>query len=108
MALAAVSGSRQAAAIREIGETGFRKLETEKLRLFAPILGVSFDSLMNRRRRRLRRIALTAAAVVLAAAGAFLGYALNRMQIKHMPQRTEPSSFPFEAIRVHGGFYFCH
>ena len=58
-----------------------RKLETEKLRLFAPILGVSFDSLMNRRRRRLRRIALTAAAVVLAAAGAFLGYALNRMQI---------------------------
>jgi len=59
----------------------FRKLKTEKLRLFAPVLGVPFDSLMNRQRRRRRRAALGTAAAVLLAAGAFLGYALNRMHV---------------------------
>ena len=58
-----------------------RKLETEKLRLFATILGVPFDSLMNRRRKRRRRILLGGAAAVLAAAGTFLGYALDRMHV---------------------------
>ena len=58
-----------------------KKLGTELLRLLAPILGVSFDDLRNRRRRQRSRVLLTIAALALLGAAAFLGYALNRMGI---------------------------
>ena len=57
-----------------------RKLEVEKLRIMATILGVGFDDLRNRRRRQRMRVAAGAGAVVLAGALAFLGYALSRVR----------------------------
>ena len=45
-----------------------KKLKTEKLRLLAPMLGLSFDDLNRRARQRRLRIALTSAAIGLAAA----------------------------------------
>ena len=58
-----------------------KKLKVEKLRLLAPVLGVSFDDLRNRRRIRRMKILIPAGAVILAAAMAFLVYALNRVSI---------------------------
>ena len=55
-----------------------RLLETEKLRLLAPMLGVTFDDLMNRRRKARARVLSGIAAAFLAGSAAFLGYALNR------------------------------
>ena len=66
-----------AADIRDTSVSGMiKKLGTEKLRILAPMLGVSFDSLRQRdRRRKLRLAAGTAAASVVLLAG-FLTYAL--------------------------------
>ena len=61
-----------------------RKLEVEKLRILATILGVAYDDLRNRRKRQRMRIVATAGTVVLAAALAFLGYALSRVRILSM------------------------
>ncbi|MCR5371393.1 MAG: hypothetical protein K6E83_11875 [Clostridium sp.] len=58
-----------------------KKLSVEKLRLLAPILGVSFDELLNRRRRNQMRIAAAVSAVILLSAAAFSIYAFNRMQV---------------------------
>ena len=55
-----------------------RRLKTEKLRLLAPMLGVSFDDLMNRRRKQRIRILTAAAAAVLAGGGVFLGITVHR------------------------------
>ena len=53
-----------------------KKLKEEKLRILAPMLGVSFDDLKQRaKQRRARRIASAAAAVILLLSG-FLGYSL--------------------------------
>ncbi len=58
-----------------------RKLRVEKLRLLAPVLGVTFDDLRNRRRKKRMRILLSTGAAVLAVVTAFLIYALNRVGI---------------------------
>ena len=58
-----------------------RKLKVEKLRLLAPILGVSFDELMNRRRKRKIRILAAFAAAVLAGGCLFLGIAIHRAAV---------------------------
>ena len=58
-----------------------KKLETEKLRIIASILGVAFDDLRNRRRRQRVRIAAAAGAVLLCGASAFLFYALSRVRV---------------------------
>ncbi len=57
-----------------------RLLNVEKFRLLAPMLGVSFDDLMNRSRRRVRNILLTAGTLVLAGAVIFLCFAMARMR----------------------------
>ena len=58
-----------------------RRLSVEKLRLFAPILGVSFDELRNRRLRTQMQIAAAVSAVVLLGAAAFAVYAFSRMTV---------------------------
>ena len=70
-----------AANISGAGKTWKKKLETEQLRLLAPILGVRFDDLLDRKRRARNRRLLIAGAAALASALVFLVYALNRMQV---------------------------
>ena len=53
-----------------------KKLKKEKLRLLAPMLGVSFDGLYQRQRRRAATRALAAAGAAIVALGGFLAYAL--------------------------------
>jgi len=55
-----------------------RKLRTEKLRLLAPMLNVSFDDLRRRARERYIRIAAVVSLSVVLVLGGFLGYALNQ------------------------------
>ncbi|MBR5709101.1 MAG: toll/interleukin-1 receptor domain-containing protein, partial [Oscillospiraceae bacterium] len=55
-----------------------KKLAREKLRILAPILGVSYDQLRQRARRRKIRTAVISAAVVIALLGGFLTYALMK------------------------------
>ncbi len=56
-------------------------LSVEKLRLLAPILGVSFDELRNRRLRSRLRVAAALSAVALIGAAVFLSYALSRWRV---------------------------
>lgn len=58
-----------------------RKLRTEKLRILAPILGVTYDDLLDRRRRRRNRILTAGGMAILAGAATFLIYAVGRMQV---------------------------
>lgn len=61
------------------GETlskSLNKLGREKLRILAPMLGVSYDTLRQRARRKRIRTAIAAAAVAIALLGGFLTYAL--------------------------------
>lgn len=58
-----------------------KKLETEKLRIIASVLGVAFDDLRNRRRRQRMRIAAAAGTVLFCGAAAFLIYALSRVRV---------------------------
>ncbi len=58
-----------------------KKLKIEKLRILAPILGVSFDELRNRRHRRRMRILLAASGAVLLGAAVFLIYAANKVRV---------------------------
>lgn len=60
-------------------EESRKKLKIERLRILAPILGVSFDELRNRRHRRRMRILLAVSGAVVLGAAVFLGYAFNRM-----------------------------
>ncbi|MER2054450.1 MAG: hypothetical protein ABTB30_04135 [Clostridia bacterium] len=64
-----------------VGRGQRKRLRTEQLRLFAPILGVGFDDLMDRKRKARNRKIIAAGAVLLAGALVFLGYAVNRIQI---------------------------
>ena len=58
-----------------------RLLQVEKLRLLAPILGVSFDELRNRRLRTRIRVAAALGTVVMLGAAAFFIYAVSRMSL---------------------------
>ena len=58
-----------------------KRLATEQLRLLAPMLGVGYDDLLDRKRKARNRRLLAAGAAVLTAALVFLGYAVNRMQV---------------------------
>ena len=58
-----------------------RLLSVEKLRLLAPIFGVSFDELRNRRLRNQIRLAAALGSVVLIGAAAFSAYAFSRMTV---------------------------
>ena len=53
-----------------------KRLKEEKLRLLAPMLGVSFDRLRKRARKRRTRIAAGAACAVVTVLSVFLAYAL--------------------------------
>ena len=53
-----------------------KKLKREKLRIIAPMLGVSYDDLRQRARRRRTRIIASAAAAAMMILAGFLGYAL--------------------------------
>ena len=55
-----------------------KKLAREKLRVFAPILGVSYDQLRQRARRKRIRTVAVAAVAVIALLGGFLTYALMK------------------------------
>ena len=57
-----------------------RRLNVEKFRLLAPMLGVSFDDLMNRSLRRRKNILLTFGTLVLVGAIIFLCFAMTRMR----------------------------
>lgn len=57
-----------------------KKLKVERLRLLAPILGVSFDELMNRRRRARMRILTLVFCAVIAGALCFLAVSLYRVK----------------------------
>ena len=53
-----------------------KKLDREKLRVIAPMLGVTYDKLRQRARRRKIRLAFSSGAVVIALLAGFLTYAL--------------------------------
>ena len=55
-----------------------KKLRREKLRILAPMLGVSYDDLRQRARRRRNRIIATAAAAAFLLLSGFLGYAVMK------------------------------
>ena len=63
-----------------------KKLETEKLRIIASVLGVAFDDLKNRRRRQRMRIAAAAGAVLALFSLAYLGYAFSRVRAMRTQQ----------------------
>ena len=63
------------------GSKKIRKLRTEKLRLLAPVLGVTFDELLNRRRRQRVRILLVLGPVLLALGVAFLTITWRRIHV---------------------------
>ena len=60
-------------------EESRKKLKVEKLRLMAPMLGVSFDELRNRRQRQRMRVVVSVGIAVVLAAAAFLASAVTRM-----------------------------
>ena len=55
-----------------------RKLNNEKLRLLAPMLGVGYDQLRQRARRRKRRITFSVTAACFAVLAGLLGYTLKK------------------------------
>ncbi|MCR4727752.1 MAG: hypothetical protein K5796_03775 [Lachnospiraceae bacterium] len=58
-----------------------RKLNVERLRLLAPMFGVSFDDLMNRRRRSRRAVILAVLFAALTGSFIFFFYALSKVRI---------------------------
>ena len=64
-----------------------KKLKKEKLRLLAPILGVSYDDLRLRERQRRRKRIATAAAVVLAIAGVLAGVLLRNAWLHEQAEK---------------------
>ena len=66
------------------GQSGVKRekaLKVEKLRLLAPMLGVSFDELRNRQGRKKRQILTVLGAAVILAAAAFLVVTLQRVRV---------------------------
>ena len=70
-----------AANISGAGKAWKKKLATEQFRILAPVFGVRYDDLLDRKRKARNRRRLAAGAAALAAALAFLAYAVNRMQL---------------------------
>ncbi len=67
----------------------FRKLKEEKLRILAPMLGLTFDDLKRRARKRKIRIAAAVAAVSLAAAAGMITYsAINHNRQEKLRQEA--------------------
>ena len=64
-----------------------KKLKTEKLRLLAPMLGVAFDDLLDRRRRARVRVLAAAGAAVFLGGALFLGSALTRKSVLEKQNR---------------------
>ncbi len=59
-------------------QAALKKLSGEKLRILAPMLGVSYDDLKQRAKQRRNRILAGAAAVLILALSGFLGYAFHK------------------------------
>ena len=57
-------------------EGSLKKLNAEKLRILAPMLGVNFDDLKQRAKQRRNRLLAASAAAVIAVLAGFLGYAV--------------------------------
>ncbi len=69
------------------GRPDLRRLRVERLRLIAPMLGLSFDDLMDRGRRRRERIIFAAGAALFTAAAVFLSFAVSRMSVMKQQNR---------------------
>ncbi len=74
-----------------------KKLEVEKLRILATVLGVAYDDLRNRRRRQRMQIAAAAGTAILIAALSFLGYALSRVRV--LSRQNEALNAQYNAAR---------
>ena len=66
-----------------------KKLKKEKLRLFAPILGVSYDDLRMRERQRRRKRIASLAAALLVAAGALTGILIHNARLREEAREQE-------------------
>jgi len=78
-----------------------KKLKDEKLRLLAPMLGVTFDELKQRERQRfLRRTAIVSAAVLAAAAGLGIFLSVSHARTEKLRQQAEEQAQIAEAERV--------
>ncbi len=66
-----------------------KKLKREKLRLFAPILGVSYDDLRMRERQRRRKRIASLAAALLVAAGALTGILMRNARLREEAREQE-------------------
>ena len=82
---------------KTIGKS-LRKVNTEKLRLLASILGVGFDELRRRQRERFMRMAVTASMSAAILLGGFLTYAVNQ-NILLEEQRNIARENEAEAVR---------
>lgn len=83
------------------GSSWKKKLKTEKLRLLAPMLSVTFDELKRRERQRIiRRTAVISAATLVAAAGLGIFLAVNHQRQERLRQEAEAQAAIAEAERV--------
>lgn len=55
-----------------------KKLQNERLRILAPLLGVRYDDLKQRARQRRTRLIMTAGAALILLLSSFLGYAFHK------------------------------
>ena len=75
-----------------------KKLKDEKLRLLAPMLGVTFDELKQRERQRfLRRTAIVSTAVLAAAAGLGIFLSVSHARTEKLRQQAEEQAQIAEA-----------
>ena len=78
-----------------------KKLKTEKLRLLAPMLSVTFDELKQRERQRmLKQTAIVSAAALVAAAGLAVFLSVNHARAERLRQEAEQQAQIAEAERV--------
>ncbi len=66
-----------------------KKLKREKLRLLAPILGVSYDDLRMRERQRRRKRIASLAAALLVSAGALTGILMHNARLREEAREQE-------------------
>ena len=63
----------------ESEKKALRNIEVEKLRLLAPMLGVAFDDLLNRKRKQRRLVILAILAAAVFSSLVFLGFAVYKI-----------------------------